>query len=314
MLVVAFVENWRGAGTFVAGALYFSAFGAAALVYFQRKVAARRERPPVEFRAMRVAGESLRGRIAERDEAALGRFCASAIKPITAFGVCCAGLLGLTKLAPPLWIFWSCVLLCLGLTAVFFWRAMKEVASDFESRRNEVLGYMGERFVADWLVPVARVGFYVYHDVPATAGNRAFNIDHVVVGKSGVWVIETKTRRKGRALPGRPDHKVVYDGQRLRWPWGEDRSDIDQVEANARWLEEFVQRLTGMPVEVNKIVALPGWWVEAVTKRHECRVLVLNPKNLPGEIVGRRATILTEEQVDLIARQLAELCRDVEWI
>ena len=87
---------------------------------------------------------------------------------------------------------------------------------------DESLGYLGERFVGDCLEPLKRQGWYVLHDMPGEAGERKFNIDHVAVGPGGVWAIETKTRRKGRARPGFEPHKVFFDGKQLIWPWGED--------------------------------------------------------------------------------------------
>jgi hypothetical protein len=268
------------AGALLAGILYLVGFAAAGGLYFRHKVASRRERLPVDFKVMRNAGETLRGKIAKRDDAFLTISLGYAMVPITALLVSSLAFFGLRRLASPEWVLWAGGVVGVGLTFFASKKAIRRVAVELWRRRSDVLGYMGERLVADCLAPVARSGFHVFHDVPASVGDRTFNLDHVVVGRSGVWVIETKARRKGRALPGRDDHKVIYDGQRLSWPWGEDRSGLDQVEANARWLQDFVQRLTGVSAEVNKIVALPGWWVEAVTKRHECRVLVMNPKKI----------------------------------
>ena len=61
-----------------------------------------------------------------------------------------------------------------------------------------------------------------------------------MVGKTGVAAIEVKTRRKKKGRPGFEEHVVTYDGQRLIWPWGEDRCGIDQVVAQADWLREFI--------------------------------------------------------------------------
>ena len=38
-----------------------------------------------------------------------------------------------------------------------------------------------------------RDGFAVFHDVP---GDKAFNVDHVVIGPQGVFAVETKGRGK----------------------------------------------------------------------------------------------------------------------
>lgn len=54
------------------------------------------------------------------------------------------------------------------------------------------LGFDAEAATGEELNQLARRGFWVFHDVP---GER-FNIDHVVVGPTGVFAVETKGRSK----------------------------------------------------------------------------------------------------------------------
>lgn len=53
-------------------------------------------------------------------------------------------------------------------------------------------------------------GGLVFHDIPG----EGFNIDHVVIGKSAVLAVETKSRKKP-ASAGKHSARVVYDGSRL---------------------------------------------------------------------------------------------------
>ena len=179
----------------------------------------RRERVPVEFKLLRGPGETLRRNIAEMDENLVLVVLAGAFGPILAT-------------YPALWLLirWQPesptefrlglggVLLVFFLSAImggrWIWKKLSE-------SRNYLLGYLGERAVAEELTPLGREGYRIYHDVPAGSGNRKFNLDHVVVGPTGVSAIETKTRRKGRARPGFKDHEVTFDGQKLIWQWGE---------------------------------------------------------------------------------------------
>src|SRR5207253_5842298 len=89
-----------------------------------------------------------------------------------------------------------------------------------------------------------------------------FNIDLVVVGPTGVAAIEVKTRRKKKGRKGQEEHVVTYDGSQLIWPWGEDRCGIDQVQAEADWLREFIEKRTGLRVLPNPILSFPGWLVK----------------------------------------------------
>mgnify|MGYP000447730379 CR=1 FL=1 len=54
---------------------------------------------------------------------------------------------------------------------------------------------MANIFVAEALAPLTVDGCRIFHDVPAAA----FNLDHVIVGPTGVFALETKTRRAGPA-------------------------------------------------------------------------------------------------------------------
>jgi hypothetical protein len=176
-------------------------------------------------------------------------------------------------------------------------------------RRNDLLGYLGERAVAEYLEPLRQNGFRIFHDVPCEGRKTNFNIDHVVVGPTGVAAIEVKTRRKKKGRPGFEEHVVTSDGQRLIWPWGEDRCGIDQVRAEADWLRDFIAKRTGLHIEPKPILAFPGWWV---TERAAGAFRVSSHKLLPAIIRDWKPQALTPEQIDLISRQLDERCRDVE--
>jgi hypothetical protein len=176
-------------------------------------------------------------------------------------------------------------------------------------RRNDLLGYLGERAVAEHLEPLRESGFRIFHDVPCEGRRKNFNIDHVVVGPTGVAAIEVKTRRKRKGREGYKDYEVTYDGKRLTWPWGEDRCGFDQVVAQADWLREFIHGRTGLYVDPKPILVLPGWWV---TERAVSTFRVTNNKLLPAIVRDWKPHRLSNEQIDLISRQLDERCRNVE--
>lgn len=265
------------------------------------------ERIPVEFKLLRGPGETLRRKIADMDENFLFYIVACAFVPIV---VSC----------PVFWLFskwqfrtWTDVYLggC-GVLLVFLLSSVLSgwwLWRKFYERQNYLLGYLGERTVAEALSPLLREGYHVFHDLPAMAGVRKFNIDHIAVGPTGVFVVETKTRRKGRARAGFKDHEVTFDGQQLIWPWGEDRHGLEQAEAEARWLNEWLQRMTGLQIAATPILALPGWYVKATARG---TVNVVNAKNLPMAIKGRGQRTLSDEQIGLITRQVENICRDVE--
>ena len=81
------------------------------------------------------------------------------------------------------------ILLLLGLLAIYFlilflFRSYYRL----KKRRNLRLGYEGEIAVGQELNQLMLQGKHVYHDFPADK----FNIDHIVVGRSGIFAVETK--------------------------------------------------------------------------------------------------------------------------
>lgn len=267
----------------------------------------RKDRPPVEFKLLRGPGESLRRRMAKFDENSWEFFLLHAGIPILASGIILQVIVWLKpQTMAQLWCgIGAAAVVFLALVLFSGCRAIKQL----QRYSNDRLGYLGEREVAEYLQPVYAKGCRVFHDVPAEGAHKDFNLDHVVVGPSGVAMIEVKTPRKGRARPGFKDHVVIYDGSQLIWPWGECRTSLDQAIAEADWLQKWIKQRTGIDTPVKPILALPGWWVEA---RGRGDVAVVNSKTVAKAIEGKGNVALSEEQIDLIARQLDLVCRDVE--
>lgn len=263
-------------------------------------------RPPVEFKLLRGPGETLRKRMAKYDENLIFQIGGAATVPLLIAG---GALTAVVKLRLQTW---PQILTGLGLAAVAFL-----VALFFSGRwalrglfrySNDRLGYLGEREVSEHLSAVLAKGYRIFHDMPAEGSEKNFNLDHVTVGPNGVAVIEVKTRRKGRARTGFKDHVVTYDGKQLIWPWGEDRHGLDQAYSEADWLRKWIKQRTGIDTAVKPILTLPGWYVE---RKAFGDVTVVNSKSVASAVEGRGPAILTAEQIDLIARQLDLVCRDV---
>ncbi|MDP2139042.1 MAG: nuclease-related domain-containing protein, partial [Candidatus Didemnitutus sp.] len=161
------------------------------------------------------------------------------------------------------------------------------------------------------LEPTKLQGWRIFHDVPFSNNGAKFNIDHVAVGPGGVFVIETKTRRKGKPRPGFKDNEVFFDGRDLVWPWGEDNHGLEQAEQNAQWMMNWIRNEIGERVHVSPILALPGWWVEKKPARESRVCAVVNPKWLPG-MLGRERAVLDQKTIDLLALRIEAKCRDVE--
>jgi hypothetical protein len=260
---------------------------------------------PENAKLLRGPGETLRRKLAELDEHFTYEIAAALVIPLVV-GV------SLAQIATHL--DGTAQLVGLGIAAlalfVTLFFVLRRLVNGIDRWRNTWLGCYGERVVAESLEELKPQGFRIFHDVPAGDAKNPFNIDHVIVGPSGVFAVETKTRRKGRARAGFAEHQIIYDGQVLAYPWGEDRYGLDQAARQAAWLQSWLEQLIGQPVRVQPILTFPGWMV---ITRARGDVIVLNPKQIPSAVALRGIPALDDRQLDLITRQLDSRCRDVEF-
>ena len=282
----------------------FGALVAGTLVLRPRR---RKERKPFpdHLRLRRGPGESLRLAIERMDGALLNAFIAAFCLPIagaiiifwiiTHLG---AGL-QLTALGTTLAVL-LLLLILLGL----------RIARRLDRWRNLYLGYFGERVVAEALEPLKARGYHVFHDVPAGSLGRRFNLDHVIVAPTGVFAIETKTRRKGPAREGHAPHEIIYDGQQLIYPWGEDTFGLDQARDHAAWLAKWLSKELEFDVPVNAVLTFPGW---TVVTRQPGTIAVCSPGQIPTTVNVGDAHALGPDRIAAIAQRLDHRCRDVEF-
>jgi hypothetical protein len=262
------------------------------------------EKPPQSERLLRPPGHSLAIRLDELQEALLFRlflpcgFCAFAGITAALFG----SLVGHN--APALWIGGSAVVFAVFVTAGIF--ALFSAMRLYREFHNVRLGLRGEQAVAETLHEVADAGFRIFHDFP---GGDNWNIDHVAVGTRGVFVFETKARRRRASRNGQPEHVVNYDSKTLQFPYGDDLKAIPQAERNARWLADWLTKKTGEPVKTQPVVVIPGWFVKA---NGDFSVKVMNAGYLAGYL-RREADKIQPAQVRRIISALDEKCRDVEF-
>lgn len=283
------------------------------------RVRARQDRAPFpeNTRLLRGPGESLQRKIAELNDQLERALVTGFLIPLLALGV---GF----SLASVLKNNTGLVCAALGVLAfaILIVFGARRVIAVLDRRRNTALGLFGERIVAEHLEPLKLTGHRVFHDVPAgdpPAGSTAapFNLDHVVIGPAGVFAIETKTRRKGRARVGFMAHEIIYDGRVLSYPWGEDQHGLDQARRQSEWLAAHLARQLGRPIPVQALLVFPGWMI---IRKGRGPVHVLNPRELPAAIERPSAGPHTDAAVpaldpatlDLVARQLDARCRDVE--
>lgn len=229
-------------------------------------------RDPVNIKVLRGAGEGIRERLAEQNEALDLAFV-------------CLYLLG-----PMFYVAWSqrwmldrgftwdgyvptsldFILAATVIVSVVF--GYRYMARQLDAVRKYRQGLAAELATAQCLSQVMSEGGLVFHDFPGDG----FNIDHIVIGQSVVFAVETKSRLKP-AKGGKESARVLYDGNVLVFPDHTETRPLEQARAQAEWLSRFLASGVGEPVRVIPYLALPGWYVE--TKVPRPAVLVGNPRN-----------------------------------
>ncbi len=282
-------------------ALYLAAYVLCLGALWFLRTNRRRERPPVAPKLLRGPGESLRWRLQRLDDTLLVQGFSAAFLPM---GVFVGGLM-LALNAPvnerdPI----MAGTFALFLVTLYF--CGRWMLDKFTLRRDCHLGLLGEKIVAEAIQPLAAEGCRIFHDVPA----GEFNLDHVIVAPTGVFAIETKTRRAGRGRPDRRPDEIIYDGGLLIYPWGEDAYGLEQARQRASWLGNWLRDATGEPILPVPVLTFPGWNV--MTTAAGAEVVVVSPGAIPG-LVRNRPGVLNDLQIDHIARQLEGKCRDVEF-
>lgn len=163
------------------------------------------------------------------------------------------------------------------------------------------LGRDGEKAVGQYLEGLRVSGAKVFHDIQG----QNFNLDHVVIAPSGIYVIETKTyskREKGRPV-------IVFNGKSLRLNnLPENDKPIIQVTAAASWLKSMLKESTGKQFETKPVVVFPGWFVEPTSEAKNSDVWVLNPKALPTFISNSKNS-LSDDEVNMAAYHLSRYVR-----
>lgn len=193
---------------------------------------------------------------------------------------------------------WALTLLALGATAFFAWRLYKTLPAI----RRLKLAEQGERAVGQELEKLRAEGYIVFHDVPGPA----FNIDHVLIGPSGIVCVETKTWSKPVATKA----NLAFDGETVTVQptgWKPSRDPVLQVRALADWLQALLKQSAGREFFVRPALLFPGWWVEqgsGTTKE----IWVLEPKALAG-FLAHDARRLSPEDLNLATFHLTRYIR-----
>lgn len=154
-------------------------------------------------------------------------------------------------------------------------------------------GSEGEKIVGDILDSLKKDGARVFHDVVIDGAD--YNIDHVILSKHGIFIVETKTISK----PTKGNPKISSNGKTV-FGFGKPNTEhIDQAVYNSRSLRSYLNKRSERQFRVHPVLVYPRWFVEAYA---DSRIWVLNPKVLQYHINREPETISETDYA------VAELC------
>lgn len=218
------------------------------------------------------------------------------------------------------------VLVILPGVALFGWMFLREV----KLHRTHYLGLLAERYVGQQLEELRPFGYRVFHDLDM--GNKARNIDHVLIGPGGIFVIESKTRSRPLHKHGKHTQGTIfYDGRKVSYDGGRPTAEpIRQLWTEAEHLQKVLrdllrQRPAGhwhfdptRRLPIRPLLVYTGWHI-GWSENSRSRLRVVDTETLP-HFIGQAHLRLTEpeytELADLLAahlrtqlRQELDLCR-----
>ena len=200
------------------------------------------------------------------------------------------------------------VAICLIFFEIYLLVRAKKILEDLN---NHSLVYAGELAVGQSLSQLMLDGYHVFHDLPF----QNYNIDHILVGKNGVFAIETKAKTKRRNNKGKKLFNVDYDGDALFFennPLFPHRKFLEQASNQANSLEKELTSSTGDKVKVIPVLVLPGWQFNLKVDQNKVRVKLLNHNKLEALLRLKTNIQLNETEIKRIIHQLKQKCEDVD--
>ncbi|HZV99683.1 MAG TPA: nuclease-related domain-containing protein [Methylophilaceae bacterium] len=286
--------------TYIPLAFFILAFVIAATLfkYWEWSTRRAKKKSPLTQDLLRGPGESLREKIDDMTLDLLGYMAGLILVPLMIYSMFLSEyVFNPSQKRTP-------YIVVIGLCVVFLCYLVKKIISHLKLRRKYNLGLEAEVAVGQELNLLMRKGYWVFHDFPADS----FNIDHIVIGENGVFAIETKGRPKRPNKSGKIEAEVVYDGARLSFPGWYESKPIEQAQAQARWLQNWLTQIVGESVAAQPILTLPGWYIKRTNQKG---IPVINGKNpsIFFERYGKQT--LSEKLVNQIVFHVDQKCRTV---
>ncbi len=180
------------------------------------------------------------------------------------------------------------VALCTGL-AVAMYAGERRTAAYFK-------GALGEEEVARALHRLP-AGYTVFHGLLPRGAKT--DLDHVVVGPTGIFVVETKNWAGAITVSGQ---EVLYNGQRP------DRAPLEQVKEAAGCLHRALGDGVSQAWTVRAVICFAGGNLQSGAQG-VAGVMLCGPDDLPGLLVEGGGDALSATEVNALVERLKQMDR-----
>ena len=180
------------------------------------------------------------------------------------------------------------------LASVF---AVYKIINTFRAARRARLLRDASLAIGHQLQQLSSASTLLFHDVETSAGV----IDHVVVGRQGIYAVNVIARRSSEGASARIlENRVQFSASE------EQLSVVPDLAKNTRLAKHFTQ-LIGQRVRVRSVIAVPGWETpEQADERH----LVVNERNVAMLLGWKDKTdLLMDDDVQILVQDLRLRCR-----
>jgi hypothetical protein len=237
-----------------------------------------------EENPLRIAGQSLREEVDRLSEQGLVPLLIFSF----AFWIVCA-VAWTQKFAgatpdPRFWTLLSLLVTAYGGFQVF--RLRPRIRSFRSSERSE-------RKVTAVLDRLRPKGFVTFHNL----ANSGLNVDHVVVGPSGIYAIETKTRRGSGLISYGSDRELIFAG-RIN-----DSRPLRQAQNSARAVHRRLKERLDQARWVKPVLVFCGNW-HVNGQAGDFGVEVTTTEQLEN--------FFEQQQPELTRKEVAEICSQLE--
>ena len=166
------------------------------------------------------------------------------------------------------------------------------------------VGRDAERLVGQKLEELCKNDCYIFHDIKIK--NKDCNIDHLVISNSGIFVVETKARKKtenNRKIVG-----IDFKNNIVRFANKTyDKKSLPQLNANMKWFDEQLYLITKEKYKTKGILIYTDSFINKdISKVKGIWVLT---QNLVTSFIQHEKTVYQTNQIEWLAAVIEDYLR-----